>query len=351
MPDASSSSLIADCRRIAVLRANRIGDFIVTLPALDALRGAYPEAEIVLLGRAWHAELLAGRPGPVDRVVPLPAGSIGDESGTAPDPIEHARFFGAMTAERFDLAIQLHGGGRESNPFVLRLGAATSVGLRTADAAPLDRWVRYEPAQLEILRHLEVVSLVGAKTSALEPRLAVTEADLAEARFALPEDDRPLVAIHPGAIDPRRRWPVEKFAEVGDRLVAVGAKVVVTGTQHEADLVRGVVNRMRRPAVGLSGRLTLGGLAGLLSRCAVVVSNDSGPLHLAAAVGAATVGVYWCENLMNWGPLTRARRRTVTAWRLSCSVRGEERGGHDASLVADVPTADVAGAALDLLLP
>src|SRR5438309_10264707 len=102
MPDPSVT-------KIAVLRANAIGDLIFALPALDALRAAYPAAEIVLLGTAWHARFLAGRPGPVDRVVELPPGAL---DGGSPD----AEFVAAMRAERFDLALQLHGGGRTSNP-------------------------------------------------------------------------------------------------------------------------------------------------------------------------------------------------------------------------------------------
>src|SRR3954453_6431877 len=70
---------IPGVRRIAVLRANALGDFILTLPAFEALAAAYPEAEIVLLGRAWHRQFLAGRPGPIDRVIAIPDGAIGDE--------------------------------------------------------------------------------------------------------------------------------------------------------------------------------------------------------------------------------------------------------------------------------
>jgi ADP-heptose:LPS heptosyltransferase len=94
-------------------------------------------------------------------------------------------------------------------------------------------------------------------------------------------------------------------------------------------------------------------LAGLLGRASVVVTNDSGPLHLANAVGAATVGVYWCGNLINAGPATVARHRAIASWRLLCPECGAdcmaEGCAHDASFVADVPVRDVADAALELL--
>lgn len=109
---------------------------------------------------------------------------------------------------------------------------------------------------------------------------------------------------------------------------------------------------MSYPARNLCGLLSLGGLAGLLHRCDVVISNDSGPLHLAAAVGTATVGVYWAYNMINAGPLTRARHRPHVSWRLTCPLCGvdcvRDACEHDASLVADVPVEEVLGSALDL---
>jgi ADP-heptose:LPS heptosyltransferase len=345
---------IADVRRIAVLRANAIGDFLFALPALESLRAAYPSAEVVLLGRAWHADFLAGRPGPVDRVVVVPPCQGINETPDRPeDPEEVQSFFARMRAERFDLALQLHGGGRYSNPFVRRLGARLSAGLKTPDAEPLDRWAPYVYFQPEILRYLEAVSLVGAAPVTLEPRLAVTPRDMAEANRVLPDSPRPLAVLHSGASDPQRRWPAEKFALVGDALVRAGARVVVTGTGEERAVVRAVCSAMRTKGEDLSGRVSLGGLAGLLTRCVVMVANDTGPLHLAAAVGAATVGVYWCFNLANSCELTRARHRPFAAWRLVCPECGRNclggNCGHPVSFVADVPAEEVTAAALELL--
>jgi ADP-heptose:LPS heptosyltransferase len=342
-----------DVCKIAVLRVNGLGDFIAAVPALEALRAAYPAAEIVLLAKDWHAAFLAGRPGPVDRVVVVPpARGVGEDNDFAEDPGRLERFFDAMARERFDLAIQIHGGGRYSNPFLLRLGARLTVGLKSPDAAPLDRWVPYLYFQPEVLRYLEVVALVGATTRALEPRIAVTAQNLAEAERVVSPAARPLVALHPGGTDPRRWWPADKFAAVGDALAAAGARVVVTGTKQEHHVVEAVLRAMTCEAQDLSAPLSLGGLAGLLSRCRVVVANDSGPLHLAAAVGAATVGIFWCFNLINWGPLTRSRHRPSVSWRLTCPVCGiddtQGRCDHRASFVADVPTEEVVSSALDL---
>jgi ADP-heptose:LPS heptosyltransferase len=353
--------LYNDIHKIAVLRANALGDFVFSLPALAALRAAYPYAEIVLLGQPWHAEFLAGRPGPVDRVIVIPRSQGVREDRGAPGTYADAeameRFFAAMQHEHFDLAVQLHGGGRHSNPFTLRLGARISVGLRTPDAQPLDRWVPYIYFQPEILRCLEVVSLAGAPRLDLEPHLAVTQADLDEScdvvAAAPGTESAPLVVLHPGAGDGRRQWPPEKFAAVGDSLAEAGARIVISGTDPERSLVRAVCTTMLGAAQDACGALSLGGLTGLLSRCSLVVANDSGPLHLAEATGAATVGIYWCGNLINAEPITRTRHRPHLSWRLDCPVCGrnciDDNCDHHASFVADVPVDEVTASALSLL--
>ena len=177
--------------------------------------------------------------------------------------------------------------------------------------------------------------------------------DLEESYSAVPEAGPPIVVLHPGAGDPRRHWPTEGFAAVGDALAAAGARIVVIGGRpEERPLVDAVVDGMKAPALNLAGRISLRGLAGLLARCAVVVGNDSGPLHLAHAVGARTVGVYWCGNVITAGPLTRGRHRLAISWRLNCPVCGVDTTrtpcSHHVSFVADVPVDEVLEPALEL---
>ncbi len=344
--------VLPDVRKIAVLRANSLGDFIFVLPALDAVRAAYPDAEITLLGREWHRAFLTGRPGAINRVLVISKewDSVAGWRETPPDVI--AASFVPLVRERFDLALQLHGGGRNSNPFIARLGARVTAGLRTPDAPPLDFWTPYVYYQPEVARYLEVVARIGAPAVTLEPRVAITEADRAEARQAMPETGAPLVALHPGAMDPRRRWPPAQFAAVGDALAAMGATVVVTGTPDEQDTIAAIVGAMRAPAQDLCGKLSLGGLAGLLARCRLVVANDTGPLHLALAVGAPAVGIYWCGNLITSGPLTRTRHRPMISWNVRCPVCSTDctraSCNHHESFVADVTVNDVLDAARDL---
>src|SRR5215212_7939695 len=191
---ASPAAVVPDVKRIAVLKASALGDFILTLPALDAVRRAYPSAAISLLGRPLHRDLVGGRRDVVDEVIVVPHGAIGDEDvGYRPEA--RAQLLAGMRRD-IDLALQLHGGGRNSNPLVAALGARVTAGARTPDAAPLDRTIHYDVYQSDALRSLETVRLVGATSAPLEPTLPATEEDVSLSRAALPDSDRPIALVH-----------------------------------------------------------------------------------------------------------------------------------------------------------
>jgi ADP-heptose:LPS heptosyltransferase len=348
-------------RRIVVLRANGLGDYVVAQPALAALRATYPDATITLVTSPPVAALLEGRPSPVDEVLAAPrvAGVRGEPGPDGPpdDPPEVVEeFCAALRRRRFDLGVQLHGGGGNANPLLLRFGARVTAGSRAVGAAPLDRTVRWTPFQHDLVRWLEVVSLVGAEPVHLRSRVAVTARDRAEAAAMLEGVSGPLVAVHPGATDPRRRWLPHRLGELGAALDARGAQIVLLGGAGDAPLVeeiRAGLGGAADRAVDLSGRLSLSGLVGVLERADLFVGNDSGPRHLAEAVGTATVGVFTRANLVDVAPLFRARHRVLVSWASRCVVCGVDYFaapcGHDASVLGDVPVDAVLDQALELL--
>lgn len=349
---------IPGVKKIAVVRANALGDFIFSLPALYSLQAAYPDAETVLVGKQWHAGFLENRPGPVKRVITVPRyrGVSEPDTWQGPDPQEQAeidRFFDQVQKEQFDLALQMHGGGAHSNPFILKIGARFTAGMRTPNAPVLDRWMPYHYWQHEIMRQLEVVGLVGARPIMLEPFLEVTGRDRAESCDAVPDQVKPIVIIHPGASDPRRRWAAGRFAAVGDVLARRGYQVMVVGIPSETDVVRAVLQNMKEPAWDLCGKLSLHALTGLISRARLIVANDSGPRHLAEAVGTPSVAIYWCGNLINAGSLFRARHRPHLSWRINCPVCWkntlQEPCMHKESFVDEVTIEEVTASALDVL--
>jgi len=365
--------LFEDVHRIAVLRGGGLGDLLFALPAVDALAAAYPEAHVTLLGTPLHAELLRGRAQSVADVVVLPFAPGVRERPESDDGDETVAerevtiFQERVRARGVDLGVQLHGGGRFSNPFLLGLGPRHSVGTATPDAHPLERTLSYQYFQHEVARALEVAALAGAPAVTLEPRLCATEDDLRRARALLAARTGPLLVVHPSATDPRRRWPAERFAAVATTAIdSQDATVVVVGDEHEHGLTAAVTEMARAGlphdlhgrVVDLGGRLDVGGLVGVLAVADVLLGNDSGPRHLAQALGCATVAVYWAGNVINAGPMSRARHRVHVSWTSQCPECGADvtqvgwtapRCPHDPSFLRDVGTAAVRADVLELL--
>jgi ADP-heptose:LPS heptosyltransferase len=337
-----------DVSRIVVLRGGGLGDLIFAIPAMAALKAAYPGSTLTLLGTPVHAALLEAVVSPVDEVCVLPF-SEGVRPGPE-DPAALETFFQDMRARRFDLAVQVHGGGRFSNPFLLRLGARHTVGTRTADAVSLERTIPYLYYQHEPLRSVEVAGFAGAPPVDLEARL---EPAAAVRGSGLTDDDggQPLVVIHPGATDPRRRWPVERFAELAAACAADGCRVVVVGDESEQGLAERIAGLAASAAVtSVAGKLKLSGLVALMSEAAVVVGNDSGPRHLAQALGVPTVGIFWVGNVINAGALGRTLHRIHASCVTTCPICGVDvtqvgwtapRCPHDESMVTGVSVRDV----------
>lgn len=351
--------------RIAVLRGGGLGDLMFALPAVTALKKAYPGSTVTLLGTPLHESLLAEVLSPVDDVMVLPFAEGVRPGAEDASAVDH--FFLGARARKFDLAVQLHGGGSYSNPFLLRLQARHTVGSATPDAVPLERSLPYSYYQHEPMRALEVAGLAGAMPAVLEAQLQP------QARFAaqlpavlgaaLPPEGTPLLVIHPGASDPRRRWPVASFGAAARAAADDGCRVLVVGDRSETGLAEAVVAAAVGPATGtgtaasaagnvasVAGKLGLGELAALLARADVVLANDSGPRHLAQALGTATVGIYWVGNALTSAPLGRARHRLQLSWTTHCPVCGADvtqvgwtapRCPHDECLVADIQPAGV----------
>jgi ADP-heptose:LPS heptosyltransferase len=343
--------------KIAVLRANALGDFIFVMPALQALRDTFPDAEIVLLGKELHKKLLAERPSPIDRVVVVPPyPGVGESESYHFNEVLVEQFFDRMRDENFDVVFQMHGGGKYSNPFVQKLGAKKTIGSKAHDAVPLDISIPYSTYFNETLRYLELVSLIGAKASTLEPCIHVIAKDLAEVQVLLGDhEEKPIAVLQPGATDPRRWWPVERFARVADELVHSGYYVCFNGVAAEFDLVENAISLMthQEHVSNLAGKMSLSGLIGLLSKASLMVSNDTGPLHLAYALNTPSVGLYWAPNMITGSPMTLQHAKPLIAWNTNCPKCGasfttmkmeQTECAHDVSFIEEIQVFDVLNA-------
>ncbi|MCL5411141.1 MAG: glycosyltransferase family 9 protein [Patescibacteria group bacterium] len=339
-------------RKIAVLRAGVLGDFLICTPALKALRQAFPNAKIILLARPNLVSFIQDRYPYIHQVIGIPFYPGILNLMKEYDPRETEKFFKIMEKEGFDLAIQMHGGGKYSNPFVKKLGAKFTLGAKAVDAKDsLDLNLHYELYQNEVIRNLEMLSLIGIKTADFQTEAFVLEKDKKELVQALGQAEfgRYLV-IHATATDPRRYWPVENFAQVADNLNReFGLKTVLVGTKEEGKTVKKVEKAMETPAINLCGLTTLGVLTALLSRASLVIANDSGPSHLAVALKIPTVTIFWVGNMITWSPFFRQNHRPVISWQVLCPTCNQSKCHHKTSFVKNVPLEEVINQARDLL--
>ena len=339
-----------DVHRIAVLRGGGIGDLMFVLPAVESLLVAYPGAEVTLLGMPSHAALLADRPAPFAAVEVLPV-HPGVREGGPPDPAATETFVARARERAFDLAVQAHGGGGNSNPFLLRLGARHTIGTAAPGAPRLERDLAYRYYQHETQRWLEVAALAGAAPVQLEALLR------GRANRRPRPGVRPRLVVHPGATDPRRRWPAGRFAAVAAAAAQRGVEVVVVGDAGDREAATVIVGHAASPLVtSVADAISLPALVDLLEDSDVVLANDSGPRHVAMAVGTATVGVFWGPNMINAAPVGRRRHRVLPGWTLHCPrcgaplAQGDElRCDHVESWVGDVGVEPVLDEVLDLL--
>jgi ADP-heptose:LPS heptosyltransferase len=288
---------------IAVVRLRTgLGDLLCTVPGLRALRRRLPRARVALVTfpemaavvdrmRPWVDELIAfpGYPGIPER---------------PPRRSQLARFFAAMRAREFDLALQMYGASAAARDVTERLGARRAGGFLAAGArdAGSSTCIAYPAHEHEVRRHLMLMRRLGAEPDGEGLEFPIRAADRRAARrlAARAGLTAPYALVHPGATSPSRRWPPERFAAVGDALAARGLQVGIVGAAAEAGVTRCVAASMRSPCADLCGLTELGDLAALLRDAALLVGNDSGPAHLAAAVGTPSVTVFLSGDPVRW---------------------------------------------------
>jgi ADP-heptose:LPS heptosyltransferase len=173
--------------------------------------------------------------------------------------------------------------------------------------------VQWPATGTEVERLLTLAFALGCPNTGAMLALPVTDADRA-ALAMLPGATaitQPYVCLHPGARFRSRRWPAERFAAIGDAIAERGITVVLAGTASERSITRAVGERMVAESVDLTGQLTLGTLAALVEGSALVMCNDTGMSHVAAAVGAPSVVVSSGSDVSRWAPLDAKRNRVV----------------------------------------
>ncbi|HEY3119414.1 MAG TPA: glycosyltransferase family 9 protein [Vicinamibacteria bacterium] len=281
-------------RDVLVLRLDRIGDVLMSLPALADLRAALPAARIRLAVGAWSAE--AARGAPVDEVLVWSAPWVQRASEGGDGVMSLARKARALRTAPPDLAIDLQGDLRASVLMALT-GARERVGYaNTGGAWLLTRVVPLDESLSWVEQNRAAMALAVGRSVTGRTAPVVTEAERAEARRLLAEagvdSRRPLVGIHPSGGRAIKQWPIERWATVGARLQdEFGASVVLTGSAADRPLTDRVARGLRQP-VDLAGRLSVRQTMAVIAELDLFLSPDTGPMHMACAAGTPSVSVF-----------------------------------------------------------
>ncbi|MGE7774889.1 glycosyltransferase family 9 protein [Chitinophaga sp. NPDC101104] len=297
--------MLNNIRNIAILRALQLGDLLCAVPAFRALRAAFPESEITLLGLPWAAEFVSRFSRYIDHFVHFPGVAGLPEQA----PGDFDAFAEAMRAKHFDLLVQMQGSGCIVNGLLPELGAQLTAGFwKPPEDCPNPlSFLPYPEHPHEIHRHLALLQYLGIPLWGDYLEFPITPTDEAEYRLLnLDAEHHQYVCIHPGSRDPSRQWPVEYFAKVADVLAEEGWPVILTGTEGEKELTQAVMQQMQHPAIDLAGRTTLGSLAVLLRGARLLVSNCTGAAHVSYALRTPSVVISMDGEPARWGPLNTA---------------------------------------------
>jgi lipopolysaccharide heptosyltransferase I len=290
-------------RRIALIKPSALGDIVHALPVLTALRRRFPAAHLAWVVNHTYEPLLRGHPD-LDETIPFERrGRRGWWSGLR----YYAGFLAGLRRRQFDLVIDLQGLLR-SGLMTFATGAARRVGLASAREGA--SWFCTDivpgPGRTEahaVDRYWSVATALGAGEGPKVFRFPAFEAEQALAEEMLHGWPRPWLAVGVGARWQTKRWPREHFATLlGWAQAAFGGTAIFVGSPEDEPPARVVERKLAGPALVLAGRTTLPQLTALLARADVMVANDTGPLHLAAALGRPVIAPYTCTQVRLTGP-------------------------------------------------
>lgn len=298
-------------RRVLLVRLDNLGDVLVTTPAFHAVRESLPQARLTLLASPVGAQ--AGQLNPdIDDVIVYEAPWMDPWQRLPLDNAREQAMIAVIRERSFDAAI-IFTSFRQSALPAAYLCYLAGIPLRAA--ASIDgpgsllttRHKHPERMMHEVERGLDLVGALGMDTDDRHLVLSVPEHARSQAERIISEiapPGSPVVVLHPGCSMPARTYPWEMYAEVADLLVErLGATVLLTGAESERELVERIQSRMRFAATSLAGDVTFPVLCALIDRADVTITNNTGPMHVAAAVGTPVVALFALTNPPEqWGP-------------------------------------------------
>jgi lipopolysaccharide heptosyltransferase I len=291
-------------RRVALIKPSALGDIVHSLPVLTAVRRRYPAAHITWVVNRAYEGLLRGHP---DLDATLPFDRVPSRRGLLQPAFNYTRFLRRLRAGGFDLVIDLQGLLR-TGIMAKASGAARRVGLSTAREGATWFYTDVVPvadfnAVHAVDRYWLVAEALGAGDGPKVFRVPVGAEDHAWAAARLEGCPRPWLALAVGSRWTTKRWPPEHFAALAQQAHAhFGGTFIFVGGPEDTPLAGATALRLRGVKRDLTGATTLPQLGAVLEAADVTVGNDTGPLHLAAALGRPVVAPYTCTRVLLNGP-------------------------------------------------
>ncbi|MFQ6042312.1 MAG: lipopolysaccharide heptosyltransferase II [Candidatus Poribacteria bacterium] len=311
--------MFKDITKILILRPDGIGDLLNSTPAISLLRRSYPDAHITVLVQPLNAEILTGNPD-VDEVL------IYDRVGKHKRFGERLKFLHRLRKTGYDLVVVMYTSSWY-NFLAYVSGAKYRVGryqkrFKSALTHPSKKTYAKGTVH-EVLRNLDLARIICDKEKSMDTRLVLNLSEEEKQwardylkRLGISEDDF-LVCIHPGGSSFDKLWTEDGYAQVADRLVErFGAKILMFHGPSESKLASDIQQRMTHDVL-IYAPESLRQLAALIDRCKLFICNDSGPMHIAAALDVPTVAIFGPTDHVRWAPRSpnaKIAHRDMPCW-------------------------------------
>ncbi|MBI4115568.1 MAG: glycosyltransferase family 9 protein [Candidatus Omnitrophica bacterium] len=298
---------------LLVTRTDRLGDLVLSTPVFEAIRSQFPKAHLACLTFLENHEVLEGNPF-IDEVI------LYDKKGSEKGWWGNLRFARQLSKKRFDAVIHLHPTNR-----MHLMGWLARIPVRIGYQKKNDWALTHtlKDRKKEGLKHeaeynFDLLKFLGVEApQKLETYFPLKEKDRASLDFLLRNlvlaTDKPYVVLNPSASCPSKIWHAERFASLSDELQKkYRVQVALIGSRQDRPLAKKVMGYTSERVIDLSGKLSLGMLGWLLKRSVLLISNDSGPVHVGRAVGIPVISIFG-RNLSGlsprrWGPLGEGGR-------------------------------------------
>ena len=332
-------------KNILIVRTDRMGDVVLTTPVFKVLRKAYPQSRISVLVQAKNKDLLLGNPY-VDELI------IYDREGKHSSIIKCAPLVWELYQKKFDCAIIFHTKMR-SNTLCFLAGIPCRIGYKNKKFECLlthgiedtkHLGLKHEVEYcLDILRAMNIpVSEERELFIPLQPKAEQWMSNWLSGRYD-PEHNR-LVVIHPGASSPTKCWPARSFARLINCLLErYAVKIVLIGGKENQKISKEITSQVSRPVYDLTGCTSVAQTASLLKRSDLLISNDSGPVHVAAAAGTHVISLFLRDqpgiNPQRWKPLGQKSYALMNKPQEAIRLNGSgqvEQGSFDSISVHEV---------------